>query len=68
MKLLLDIQDDKASFILELLSNFKFVKTKKLSPYKASVMEDVKEAVEEFRLVREGKLEAIPAKDMLDEL
>ncbi len=32
MKLLLDIKDEKASFVLELLKNFKFVKTKELTP------------------------------------
>ena len=68
MKLLLDIKDDKAAFIMELLNNFKFVKAKPLSSHKAEVLEGVKEAVEEMKLVSEGKLEGIPAKELLDEL
>jgi len=31
-------------------------------------MEEIKEAVENLKLVREGKLTARPAKDLLDEL
>lgn len=68
MKILLDIKDDKADFIMELLSNFKFVKAKPLTPYKADVLEGIKEAVEEMKLIKEGKLKGIPAKDLLDEL
>lgn len=45
MKLLLDIKDDKAAFIIELLANFKFVKTKPLTAHKAQVPEGLKEAV-----------------------
>ena len=68
MKIILDIKDDKVDFIIELLSNFKFVKTKPLTPYKADVLEGIKEAVDEMKLVKEGKLKGISAKDLLDEL
>lgn len=52
MKLLLDIQDDKAAFIMELLHNFKFVKARLLTPYQAQVLEGVKTAVEEMKLLK----------------
>lgn len=68
MKVLLDIQDDKAFFIMELLHNFKFVKTETISPYRADVLKGVKEAVEEMKLIKAGTLQGIPAKDLLDEL
>ncbi len=68
MKLLLEIKEDKAAFILELLNNFKFVKAKQLTNYKAGVMEDVKKSVEEMKLINEGKLKGISAKELLDEL
>lgn len=68
MKILLDIKDDKVAFIMELLNNFKFVKAKPLTPYKAEVLENLKEAVEEMKLIKEGNLKGIPAKDLLDEL
>lgn len=68
MKLLLEIKDDKVAFILELLNNFKFVKVKPLTPYKAEVLEGIKKAVEEMKLINEGELKGIPAKDLLNEL
>ena len=68
MKLLLEIKDDRAAFIMELLSNFSFVKAKPLTPYKAEVLENVKQAVEEMKLINKGKLKGTPAKELLDEL
>ncbi|MEO6915610.1 MAG: hypothetical protein ABI151_08120 [Chitinophagaceae bacterium] len=68
MKVLLDIKDAKAPFIMELLQNFSFVKAKTLTPHKAKVLEDVKEAVEEMKLIKAGKLEARNAEDLFNEL
>lgn len=68
MKVLLDIKDSKVAFIMELLQNFKFVKAEPLTPYKAEVLQGIKQAVEEIKLVREGKLEARNAEDLLNEL
>jgi hypothetical protein len=68
MKVIIDIEDSKVAFIMELLKNFKFVKTKPLTPYKAEVLEGIKEAVEEINLIKEGKLKGKPARDLLNEL
>lgn len=68
MKVLLDILDAKVSFVMELLKNLNFIKAQPLSNYKAEVLEGVKEAVDEVRLIKEGKLKGIPAKQLLDEL
>jgi hypothetical protein len=42
MKVLLDIKDDKAPYLLEVLKGLRYVKIKTLTPYKAKVLEDVK--------------------------
>ena len=71
MKVILDIEDSKVGFIMELLKNFKFVKAKPLtpySPYKEEVFNNIREAVEEMKLIKAGKLKGIPAKDLLNEL
>lgn len=68
MKVLLDIKDNKADFVMELLQNFSFVKAKTISDEKRLLIEEIKEAVENLKLVREDKLTARPAKDLLDEL
>jgi hypothetical protein len=69
MKILLDIKDSKASFFMEVLKNFSFVKkATPISDAKADLMQDIREAVEELKLVREGKLKARNAEDLIDEL
>ncbi len=68
MKILLDIKDDKASFILEVLKNFKYVKAKQLTNTKAEAIEGLKEAIEEVKLIKQGRLKGIPTKELLNEL
>jgi len=69
MKILLDIPDNKVAFFMELLKNFSFIKkATPLSDSKADLIEDIREAVQELKLVRSGKLKGIPAKDLLDEI
>lgn len=68
MKVVLEIKDDKADFILELLSNFKYVKTKPLNPHKEEVLNGIREAVEEVNLHKQGKIKLKTARELLDEL
>ncbi|MFY0605940.1 MAG: hypothetical protein JXR10_04440 [Cyclobacteriaceae bacterium] len=68
MKLILDVKDDKALFLLELLKNFPFVSAKEISPYNAEILEGLKDSVEQVNLVKEEKVKLKSAKDLLDEL
>lgn len=68
MKVLLDIKDDKASFMMEVLKNFKDVKAKPISGYKANILEGINEAVEQVKQIKRGRLKGINAKDLLNEL
>ena len=53
---------------MELLKNFPFVKAKPLTDHKAKVLEDVREAVEEMKLIKAGKLKGRNAEDLFNEL
>jgi len=53
---------------MEVLRNFPFVKTNTLTPAKALLMEDLKEAVEEINKIKAGKKKARNAEDFLNEL
>jgi len=64
----LDIKDSKAVHLLEVLKSLPYVKTTQLTDEKAELMSDIREAVEELKLIRQGKLKGIPARDLLDEL
>ena len=68
MKVLLDIKDEKAPFFMEVLKNFKFVKVEPLVEEKTPLVDEIREAIENLKLVRAGKLKARPAKELLNEL
>jgi hypothetical protein len=68
MKVLLDIKDNKALHLMEVLKSLPYVKAKTISEEKALLIEEIKEAVEELKLISQGKLKGIPAKQLLDEL
>jgi hypothetical protein len=69
MKVLLDIKDSKANFILEMLKGFpSYVKTKPISPAKASLIEDLNEAALDVRLHKQGKIKLKTAQELLHEL
>lgn len=68
MKVLLEIKDSKARHLLEVLKSIPYVKTTTISDEKALLIQEINEAVKELNLVKEGKLKARPAKELLDEL
>lgn len=68
MKVLVDIRDNKAAFVMELLNSFSFVKVKPISNDKALLIEEIKEAVENVKLAKQGKLNPKPLNELLDEL
>ena len=68
MKVLLDIKDNKATHLLEVLKGLPYVKAKTISKEKALLMEEISEAVENLVLVRKGKFKPRLAKDLLNEL
>ncbi len=68
MKVLFDIQDNKADFIMELLNSFSFVKAKQITKGKSQFIEDIKTAVDNLNLVKKGELKARPLSELLDEL
>ena len=67
MKAVLDIKDSKASFVMELLGNFSFVKVQPISGEKALLLSEIKEAVDIVNQVKKGELQARSAKELLNE-
>lgn len=68
MNILLEVNDTKAAFIMELLNSFSFVKAKPISPAKALLVEEIREAVENMKMVDKGKMIGQPLKELLNEL
>ena len=68
MKVLLDINDNKAEFVLEVLHQFNFVKAKTITSSKAKFLEEFSGAVEEVKQAKRGKIKLQSAKDFLNGL
>lgn len=69
MKILLDIQENKVAFFMEMLKSLKFVKqATPLSDSKAEILKSVRQGVIEMNEVIEGKKEARDVEELLNEL
>ncbi len=68
MKILIDIPDKKGANLLEVLKSISYVKVKQITESKALLIEDIKTAVEELKLIKAGKKTARNAEDFLNEL
>ncbi len=69
MKVLLDIRDDEAIFAMKVLKSLSFVKNAKpLTDSAISLLEDLKQAAEQVRLHKLGKIKLKTAQELLNEL
>lgn len=69
MEILLTIKDDsKAEKILAMLKKYSFVKAKPVKTEKEQILSDLKEAIEEVKLHKKGKIKLKSARTLLNEL
>ena len=68
MKLVVDVKDNKAQFVLELLDSLPFVKAKTITPTKAQFLEELKKSIYEVSLAKKGKIKLQSARKFLNEL
>ena len=68
MKLILEVKDSKAEFVMELLNSLSFVKTKPVSETRKQILDDLREAVQNVNLAKQGKLKGKTLKELLNEL
>ncbi|MDR1225154.1 MAG: hypothetical protein LBL07_20085 [Tannerella sp.] len=68
MKILIDIPDAKAPFLLDVLRHISYVKIKPITDSKALLMSEIREAVEEMKLIRSGKKKARDVEEFLNEI
>jgi len=68
-QVVLDVEESKYGFLMELLENLDFVKVQEdTADSKEEIVESLKQSFRELKLYKEGKLKGIPAKQLLDEL
>jgi hypothetical protein len=69
MKVLIDIPDKEADFGIKVLNSLSFVKkTKPMSVAATELWHDLKEAAEQVRLHKQGKIKLKTAQELLSEL
>ncbi|WP_288425361.1 hypothetical protein [uncultured Spirosoma sp.] len=73
MQFSVNVPDEKVSFFLELIKNLRFVKIEPVTVQEEEVTAEqlkaeIKEAVNEMKLVRQGKKKSRPIEDLLNEL
>ncbi|ANQ48683.1 hypothetical protein MY04_1306 [Flammeovirga sp. MY04] len=66
-QIVLNIKEGKFKFFMELIQNLDFVQIQE-SGDQNEVKTDIKEAIKELNLIKEGKIEAKDADDLINEL
>jgi hypothetical protein len=68
MQYLLEVDDNKDKFLLEILKHFRFVKTRPLTKTNLQFVKELQQSVEEVNKAKRGKIKLQKAKDLLNEL
>jgi hypothetical protein len=69
MKVLIDIPDNEATFGMKVLKSLSFVKkAKPMTVAAADLWDDLKDAAEQVRLHKQGKIKLKNAQELLNEL
>lgn len=68
MKLVVEVADNRAAFVKELLDSLSFDKTKTITLTKAPFLEELRKSVEEVSLAKKGKVKLQPAREFLHAL
>jgi hypothetical protein len=67
MLLLLDIKDNKADSLIDVLNGLKYVKIKPLTSKKYQLIDEIKEAVVNLELIKSGNMKAKTLDELLNE-
>ena len=68
MKIILEIPDNRAISLMDVLRSISYVKVKTLTDSKARLLSEIKDAVDEINLIKAGKKTTRNAEDFLNEL
>ena len=68
MRIILDINEDKKDFVLELLRNLPFVKFKQVSKIKSEQLNVISEGFEDLKKLKSGKIKGTPISELINEL
>ena len=67
-QIILHIDEGKLAFFLELIKNFDFIQIEDEGDSKGDIVANIKQGLNEVKLIQEGKLTSRPAKELLNKL
>lgn len=69
MKIVLEVKENKVDFLLALLNDLPYVKAIPIDEHEESyLLDEIREAVEDVNLIKQGKLKGRPIEELLNEL
>ena len=68
MKILLEIPDNKAFSLMEVLKSISYVKAETISPEKAKFLKELKSSIEQVIAAKQGKIKLKSIDQLLNEL
>lgn len=69
MKIVLEVKENKVDFLLALLNDLPYVKVTPLNEQAENpLLDEIREAVDDVNLIKEGKLQGRPIEELLNEL
>ena len=68
MQYLLEVDDNKDKFLLEILKHFRFVKTHPLSKANVQFVTELQKSIKQVKQAKKGKVKLQKAKDLMNEL
>jgi hypothetical protein len=68
MQYLLEVDDNKDKFLLEVLKHFRFVKTRPLTKENWRFIKELQQSIDEVNRAKRGEIKLQKAKDLLNEL
>jgi len=68
MQYLIEVDDNKDKFLLEILKHFRFVKTRPLTKTNLQFIKELQHSVDEVNKAKKGAIKLQKTKDLLNEL
>ena len=68
MKVILDIPDNRAASLIDVLKSISFLKIETIAPAKAKFFNELRSSIEEVVLAKQGKIQLKSADELLNEL
>jgi len=68
MKVILDIPDNKATSLIDVLKSISFLRIETISSSKSQFLKELKSSIEDVKVAKQGKIKLKSAEQLINEL